>query len=203
MDLTTLERVYLFDGQLPDNRDKEMIKMVISAVSSVVEMYLDRTILKGTYTESFDVPQYADTLAWVRAYPVIMTEEIQPQDPLLPPFTNPLQVEDNGVVMDLADIDINPSYGWFQPRVEIDWGMAKLKITYYGGMAFDTADFISKFPDIEYEVCKQVVFEYKRKKMMTQLSTGAGGNSSETYAPFVLQPSLQKVLRRHRRASIG
>lgn len=203
MDLTTLERVYVFDGQLPDNKDKEMVKMIISAVSNIVEKYLDRTILKGTYTETFDVPQYTDFTAWVKAYPVNLDEEIQPADPDADPIANPLQIEDNGVVMDLTDIDINPRFGWFQSRVPIDWGMSKFKITYYGGMADSTADFISLYPDIEYEVIKQVVFEYKRKKMMTQLSTGAGGNSSETYAPFVLQPSLQKVLRRHRRASIG
>lgn len=204
MDLTTLERVYKFDGMLPDNKDKEQIRMTITAVSALVQKWLGREIQCKEYTEYHDNPQYASPTYWVRAYPIRREPliEIEGQED---PIENPLSFEDDGVRIPKEDMEISYNRGFIKPKngVYVNHGYEKMKITYFGGMATTTQEFIVKYPDIEYEVAKQVVFEYKRRKMMTQESVGVTRNAIETYVPFVLQPSLKAVLRRYRRASFG
>lgn len=214
MNLTTLERVITLDTQLPDQKDHAMINMIISAVSAKIQTYLGRTIQKGTYTEYFDIAKFSETTYRLKAYPVLRDAEISVGVP------NPLQVKNYSEVLDPTQYALNYKDGrfslskdslGFDPFTQqsnsalssaylVNAGLEALEITYYGGMALDTADFIAKYPDIEYEVILQVLFDYKRKKNMTMETVGAGGNSSEAYIPFELRPELKRALRVYRSA---
>lgn len=213
MDLTTLQRVAKYDSQLPDQKDYELLSMTISAVSRKVENFLGRKVKVDTYVDRFSVGKFSETVYKLSAYPVLRDAEISPGVP------NPFKVKNfdrllpntayavdyaRGVVSvrpyDLATTADNFSLG--SPLSGyINAGIEALEVTYYGGMAKDTAEFITLYPDIEYEVALQVIFEYKRRKNLTMVSVGAGGNSSETYIPFELRKELKRALRPYRAAT--
>lgn len=217
MDLNTLANVMILDNALPDSKDKANIQMTLSAVSAKVEVYLGRRILIGEYTEKVDTFQWSQNLFRVMAYPINLADPLVPEipevpaDPLAVPPTplipavpavpNPFEVLNNGLVVDPDLLEIDEDTGHILPRLLDEAGLGKTTVTYWGGMAKDTADFIAKYPDIAYEVALQTIFEYKRKKMMTQVSVGAGGNSAETYIPFTLREELKRALRPYRRLS--
>lgn len=215
MNLTTLERVITLDTQLPDQKDHAMINMIIAAVSSKIQTYLGRTIQKGTYTEYFDIAKFSETAYKLKAYPVTRDAEIEPGVP------NPLKVMNYDEEFVSTQYRLNYNDGrlslsrdgiGFDAFTEqtnsalssaylVNAGLEALEVTYHGGMALDTADFITKYPDIEYEVILQVLFDYKRKKNITMETVGAGGNSSEAYLPFELRPELKRALRPYRNAT--
>lgn len=216
MNLTTLERVMKLDNQLPDQKDKDMINIIIAGVSAKVVTYLGRTIEKTTHVEYFDVSKFTESSISLSAIPVVRDAEIAPGVP------NPFAVKNRGVLIPTDKVEINFKRGIVKVRKDgstfdpftwsgnanyaagatlIEDGLEAIEVTYFGGMATDTADFIAKFPDIEYEVMLQVIFEYKRKKNLAMVSVGAGGNSSETYTEFTLRKELKRALRPHRRAT--
>ena len=193
MDLTTVERVYAFDEALPSQKDKRtLIGMIITGISSEVEAFLGRNIQKDTYTEYFDVPEFSVPFVVLKGYPVLKDAEITPGVP------NPLAFYTREDQLSTTEVDINYDTGRVVPKIPIYSGLGTFKVEYYGGMADDTEDFRTKYPDLEYEILLQIIFEYKRKRNMAMVSVGAGGNSAETYAPSELQPRLLKALRRYR-----
>jgi len=73
----------------------------------------------------------------------------------------------------------------------------KISVTYVGGMAEDTADFISKYPDIELEVLTQINFEIKRVNDIAMKSV-SNGQCSSSLNPYGFLDSLVTVLNRYK-----
>jgi len=218
MDLTTVERVYKFDSALPDTKDREVIQMIITGLSARVESYLGRFIKFRDYTEVFDVAQFSENLFLVKGFPMNLADPIflartataydvsiglaaAVGDPLAD-TPNGFYFRNAGTDIPIDELNINAPQGAIAPTVGAlrEGGLGQVEIRYWGGMAKDTAEFISKYPDLEYGFLLQVIFDYKRKKNLSMVSVGAGGNSAETYIPFQLRDEFKRQLRTYRRA---
>jgi hypothetical protein len=192
--------VITLDSQLPDTKDRKALELIIKSVSRKVERYLGRTIEIGTRTERFDVPRFTDGYYRVSAFPISSSEEIAPGVP------NPLKLKNGGSVIDRDKYMVNYKKGTFainkyDGTALVQVGFEQFEITYHGGMASDTDDFVSLYPDIAYEVALQVIFEFKRKKNMTVITAVAGGNNTEEYTEMTLRKELKRALGPYRLTS--
>tara|TARA_R110001592_G_scaffold84640_2_gene250152 strand:- start:5678 stop:6361 length:684 start_codon:yes stop_codon:yes gene_type:complete len=225
MDITTLSRVKSFDSPArPDTRDDEKLKMMITAISKKIEIFLGREILYTKRTELFNIDKYRKPAIWLSGYPVNTLTDALParnatqQDvddgyastvgEAIAATANTLEFFNFAEPFDLKYLELNTRYGMVLPTQyeefigsKIQWGYDAFKATYWGGMARTTEDFYAKYPDIEYETIQQVLFEYKRSRNVTMVSVGAGGNSAETYLPFTLRDELKRALRPYRKTA--
>jgi len=189
MDLTTVSRIKTLDKSYENGSRDAKLAMVITGVSAKIESYLDRTIEIGSYIEFFNVLS-SKSRYHVPAYPVTDVSYIynlsERED------TTPYEIdldlvswEDNS----LGYISINDSY--------IYSGFGSVKISYTGGMATDTADFISKYPDIAYQVDAQVLFEMQALNNL-QDKIVAVEDQTITKNPYGLLPGVTQALNKHK-----
>lgn len=219
MDLTTVDRVYKFDNALPDSKDRLLLQMIVTGLSGLVQTYLGREIQFRQRIDTFDVSEFSDNLFKLRAFPIDLTDPIFPAHnataydveiglaaaigDAVAEIPNDFYFRNAGVDIPQSDLQINKSTGMIScaPLVLKEGGLGQVEVQYWGGMAQTTEDFIAKFPDLEYGFLLQVLFEYKRKKNLSMVSVGAGGNSAETYIPFKLRDEFIRQLRPYRRAA--
>jgi len=185
MDLTTLAKVQTLDKSYVDATQEtlDMIEMLITSVSAMVEKYLDRTILIGTYTEKFNLTSYCNPFL-VKAWPITSVTSVVNDDYTIPSS----DIEYEAGRKDRVAINDNILLA----------GYGRLTITYTGGMATDTADFVANFPDIEMEVIKQVLFEAARVKTVGVKSITIDEQTT-TLETNNLLPSTRRLLNSYKR----
>jgi len=195
MNLTTLERLLELDNTFPNGKEDNLLNMIIKGVSYKVAQYMGRKIQIGEYTEIFHYTKKTNCKFQLQAAPL----------------TGPLvEVKDliQDVVLDLDEIKPFSLYsdrGWIQDLFAYDFTLQgdSFSVTYTGGMATDTADFIAKYPEIEYEVLLQCLFEYKRKKTISVSKIGNSGTNAEEYYAPVFRKELIRAIRPYRLAFFG
>jgi hypothetical protein len=78
-------------------------------------------------------------------------------------------------------------------------GVHALKITYTGGMAADTASFISAYNGLALAIAGQVYFDYQQKGNQGLLSEAFAGMSVTRFQQNVLLPDVERKLRQYAR----
>lgn len=186
--LTTTDMLRTLDTGLKKTTEIEAkLDLVIQSVSSRVEKYLDRIIETGTYTQAFDVTDNRRRFR-VDAYPITSVESFS----------------DDGETIDMGDYAIvfDSKMGIVSVNdYALTRGFQMVEIGYTGGMAVDTAGFVTDYPDISYEVALQVLFEYGKMKNLVDKKTTIGEQTTERY-DLNLQPSLRALLNRYKRHNL-
>lgn len=157
MDLTTATRVaaILIPGSTPTQQYSAVIAPFITMVSGMIENYLNRNITIAEYTEYFDV-NLSDRVFRLRAYPVTSvstvrydTEQVWDSSTIITPdqYRSPVY-DPNGLLTLVAG-----------RAVPLGFAARALKVTYTGGMATNTANFIANFPVIA-TIADRMVAQY-------------------------------------------
>lgn len=191
MKLTTANRYFtLFteaNSQTSKPAEIAKIEMRIASVSANVEKYLERKVENIERTEKF-TPDNGTGTKSVRlsAYPVEEIDTITVYETELTEgeFSSDLE---SGLISFAIPVER------LEPLFE-----RSIAVTYTGGMADDTADFIEKYPDIEMEVLTQVNFEAKRVADIAMKSVSNGQTTSQLN-PYGFLDSLITVLDRYKK----
>lgn len=190
MNLTTKDRYFeLFPEASSSTQAKDLAKinMRIAAVSANVERFLGRYTQESERTEKF-TPDCGTGTKQIRlkAFPIASITSVSSYDTTL--------IEDEDYLLNDTDGVIHFAYPIVRQEPLYE---RKISVTYVGGMAEDTADFISKYPDIELEVLTQINFEIKRVNDIAMKSV-SNGQSSSSLNPYGFLDSLVTVLNRYK-----
>lgn len=195
MDLTTAARVatLVVPGETAPSAFNTVIGQVITAVSAAAERYLGRWAQTTSRTEYMTVVP-GKRVYRLRAFPVTT-------------LTSAYIDIDQQFGADTAlgsDDYYNPTYSTdgtftlkFFPAVIDTPVPAALKITYTGGMATTTANFISGFPDIAHAIDLQCAHIYHTRNYAGTLSQ-SGDSGSVSIQTVDWLPEVKATLDRYR-----
>lgn len=193
MDLTTYANYKIFKpskstGQNATEDYVARVKMVITSVSAKIGTFLDRNVEVGEAVEVHTIPKGSGMRQ-------VMLESI--------PVDSITSIELEGTALDVDDYRFTSSRGLlsFTPNItrdSVQYPEQALVITYVGGMATNTEDFISKYPDIVAEVHAQIRFELTRITNIAEKSFSKD-NETTTLEKFDLLPSVKRILAKYTR----
>ena len=191
MNLTTRSRVKTLDTAYQDVSNDAKLDAVIAGVSAKVETYLERTVLKGTYTELFNITKCTQKEFFTKAFPVTDVTSFKE-------LTE--RADTNPYVWDLKWLSWSDNT---LGRVSLNYnnlykGYGSVEIVYDGGMADDTDDFVTNYPDIAFQVDIQVIFEMQRMQNLVD-KVIAIGDQNITKHNMDFLPSVKMVLDKHKR----
>lgn len=193
MNLTTYESYRVFEPSkaqvAPDYIAR--VNASISSVSAKFAALLGRQVEIGETEESFTPPSGSGLHGVsVQAYPIQSVDSIT--------FDSVELATDEFFVSNskLGRIVFTPSL--LRATLAPGYVRNSVRITYTGGMAADTADFIQKYPDIVAEVNAQIRFELSRISTIAETSQTANGETSNL-AEYDLIPSAKRIIKKYRR----
>ena len=170
-------------NQANNQQFEDQLNALITGVSKEVETYLQRHVEIDDYTEIFDIKSVTDNLFQVKGFPINSVSEA---------LNNGTDITEN------IGIKTRGKLGWFRVKQLLECDYEALEITYNGGMAVDTADFIAKFPDIEKAVIDQVIFEQQRSRNLSVKNQSFSSTDKE-YIAMKLLPNVKKIIRFYRK----
>jgi hypothetical protein len=188
MNLATITLYNTLLGDKTPNTDSSFLAAIsarIASVSAKVLRVLNRKIQQDTYIEKFpaELGKCGTKSVQLSAYPVVSITSVKTYDSALVEGSDFVVDYESGIVSFM--IPVLRLYDKWQDAIVIE---------YEGGMAEDTADFISKYPDIATEVCMQVMFEFARQKNLPNKSTASGAGIVTSHNPYGLQDGLMETL---------
>lgn len=192
MDLTTAARVraLLEGGGIQQANLATLIEQAIDSVSAYVERYLDRATLVAAQTEVMDVLPLGQRFR-LYAYPVTAWTDVRHDTGRA--FGASTVVDSTAYVRDDAN-------GWLTfDQYYLADGPGVLRVSYTGGMATSTNDFISKFPAISGAVDEQIVSLIQRRHSLSSQNVNAGNVGASFTGAYDLLPSVRRVLDEYRR----
>jgi hypothetical protein len=196
MNLSTVARIrsYLGMAGQPNDANEAGLSAALATVSAAVERYLDRKATRIARTVYVDVEPMG-TLYRLDAFPITA---------LAGAWFDPDQ--DFGTDTALTSTDyLDPTLGdrgVFQTKYPLSGGYRypmALKLTFTGGMATDTASFVTDYPDIAGAVDVQSAHEWQRRNALgvSSISYPDGTTASLSFDRWI--PSVKQVLDYHRR----
>ncbi len=201
MDITTLTRVKLLAGAARDGSDDTVLAQIIVGVSAMAEREMKMGVHRCKRKETMNVIRHQKVFN-LKNTPVSTIVSVKNDQWDIP--VSAVQWESNGIIRIAGDAIYTSMGRTTTPfagtilRGELYYGPGMLIVEYIGGMATDTAEFCEKYEDIAYEADKQVVFEFRRMKTITEKSVSAGG-ATTSFETFDVRPSFLKALHSRRR----
>lgn len=193
MDLTTLARVKEMAGIGQDTADTShdaILTRLISAYSADFEKRLDRHVLVGARTEVTRIKHGSRTLS-LRAAPASVAPTSVKYHSSRSFTTATALVENTDYTVDLEQAFIR-----FLFPTTLKDGYAEVQYT--GGMAADTAAFVSGFPAIAEACDLQVIYHWRRRDYVNGSRSVEGG--STTYiGELNLLEAVERVLGQYTR----
>ena len=193
MDLTTVARVKVF-AEIGTTRYDEQLKRLVESISASVESELYRTTQQASRVEFINTETRLRRYT-LRAWPVQSVASITydtegVHGPSAEVLSDPddYQLVEGGL---FGEIHLA-----FRP---IEYPNT-LRVTYTGGMAANTKDFMAAFPDLSQAVVEQVVFQHQSRNRLGLESASTGGSSVTVDATTGFLPSLMRTVQRHRRS---
>ena len=198
MDLVSLTTVKALDSFANDGKDDPRLKLMISSLSSTVQRKLEmnRFVEYKRRTETLHVARDQKVFR-VRSYPI---------GRLLAVVNDGVSLDLNAVKYDekgflrigayfTANLPVTAEVqaGSILQSPGLRYGPGMLLVTVEGEMARDTEDFEAAFPDLAYEIAKQVVFEFRRMKTITEKSVASGGETT-THETLDLRKQLKDAI---------
>lgn len=189
MNLTTKSRVKTL-GSITGTKQDDIIDIMIPAISALVKKHLDREILIDTYIES--VPINHSLIFSLSAYPIL--------DIISTTLVSP-DYEDEELNPDDFSILDNGKYGYVSYNNPMYCSRnSEIRFEINGGMAVDTEDFYTRYPDIELEIIQQILFTINRNKNIAEKSHTVADHTT-TYLPNTLSDKLMSIIRIYSRGS--
>lgn len=188
MNLCTPDRVRSFGVDVAKADD--LIGRLIVEVSAQVERHLDRGVEIKTREDLLDIEHDGQRILYLSAFPTSSITDIR---------YDPDGVFGDGSILSPSLFRLNPMRGSIHLLQEYRAHPLCFRVSHIGGMALDTNDFETKFPDLSGQVAMQVYYLYQRRNQLGVISvSGEGG--AVTLAPVDLLPSLRSAIRYHKRA---
>lgn len=160
VDLTTLARVKTWMGDPED--DTALTNLIVTISRDAMLDILKRPILKSERSEYFDITRTGQKEFCVKGTPIDTTTA-----PIVIRNTDTPRIWSNSDDVIDADHIICDADRAAQGIVYVDYplnaGVNALKITYTGGMAEDTDEIISTYPDIALKIDMQVAYLWRRR----------------------------------------
>lgn len=179
----TVNNVKKLNGSFQTSQNDQALGEVVNGVNAKILSYLDRELIIGDYTDTYDVLPTKTVTYTLRAYPVISVTEVRLDGEVIPDdyYT------------------INKKTGRIQMKFEQALGVGILEVDYNGGLAVDEASVRAALPDASYSANMQVIFEFQRKDGLVSNSKQISGGGSETYQKYGILPEVMRALRKYRR----
>lgn len=187
MDLTTAATVKAIMSH-GGTGDDTLIATLITGVSGRVETALARHVQASSRTETFQLDP-GGRLVVLPGFPVTTLGDIKMSDDGT--FSEDALVEGEGFRANLR-------LGTVLLLDTNSYDRAELRVTYTGGMAADTASFVTAFPGLSYAVAMQVVNEFQRRRAPGGSATIAGAGVAYEKGIDNL-PMLEEEIQAHRR----
>lgn len=204
MDLTTIARVkkILAGGrsQSMSNEQDVFLGQLITAISALVEADLDRYVEQKERIEYHDVRFPGQEVFNLRAYPIDTGETFEVKYDWFRGFgatITALTINDDFALDDLAGVMTIDDYSLGRARARA------LRVTYTGGMATNTTNFITAFPDLANAVDLQVAFLYQRRNQLGLTGTSQEGGSVSFQAPIKWLPIVKLAIDKNRNIKSG
>lgn len=170
--------------------DSAAIDNLIASVSETIEQYIDRHTLTAARTEQYDCLPGSKSIQ-LRAFPVSAVASVLHSTSW--DFVNGMET----LTADEYQLDAAAGILYFKSWREP--GPMAWRVTYTGGMAADTAAFISAYPTLADACEKQVTHEWRRKLRLDKGSQDQGGSSVNFADSVDLLPVVQRILQPYRR----
>lgn len=189
IDLTKLDR-------LKDNKwikilstsDKydSFLGQLITAMSLEAEKFMGRKTKEESQTDFFDIRKNTLRLK-ANGYPVNSGQDIKVYWDYLRAFAADTELDSERYFWDYEN-------GVLFLKTYLAEGFRIVKVTYTGGMATDTDDFISKYPDIANAVDEQVAMLFQRRDELGLKAAGLEGGSLQMFQNIEWLPGPKSVL---------
>lgn len=193
IDLTTLARVKL--GLLKsDTNDDTWLTNQITATSLRMERFIDRKIEIVERTQEFDVNNVTQETIWLRTFPNITIDTIKNSQDW--DFANTTAIDSD-------DFRVDEDNGQVHFRVTLATGPKAIQVVYTAGLAVDTDQVESDFPDLAAACDLQVAAAFRRRSSPQGQSSSAGGSDITHEGPLKLIPEVRETLLPLRRLRFG
>lgn len=179
----TPNAVKQLNGSFATTKNDQALGLVVDGVNAKIIAYLDRELIIGDYTDTYDVLPTKTVTYTLRAYPVNSITEVRLDGEVIP--------SDYYLV--------NKTTGRIQMKFEQPLGVGILEVDYNGGLAVDETALRAELPEVAYSANMQSIFEFQRKESIVANSKQISGGGSETYQKYGLLKETVRVLRKHRR----
>jgi hypothetical protein len=182
-----------------DTKDDALLGVIISGVSATVSRLIERNrfIENTERTEVLNV-QSDQKVFRVKSYPINRLISVVNDGITLDPST--VTYDDKGFLRIGAFFSVTTpgSYqsmhaGSILQSQPLRYGPGMLHVRLEGGMADDEDDFEELYPDLAYEVAKQVVFEFRRMATISERSVSSGSETT-THEKMEMLKSLQTAI---------
>lgn len=190
LDVTTLARVKVFLRKT-DGIDDALLQALITGYSEMFEDLLGKPLKREAKTEQYDVI-HGQKIVFLRAQPVLASPTPEFRNDTVRDFTvDAIDAERYYLNLALAYVEFDVD--------ELFKGPGVFEAKYTGGMAVDTATFITSFPKIALACDQQAAFIFQRKDELGLTGFSAEGGSISQLLPTDLLPGVEKILRLERR----
>lgn len=191
IELTTLAAVRaLGTWDAGDTDDDAALSLLITQYATTFEKDLCRHTQAQAYTEVYRVPQ-AEKIVTLRGAPVTAVTSVKysgnkdwANETALTETDEWVQDADEATIQLLFQTRLNP--GWAQ-------------IVYTGGMATNTAAFLTAFPDLSGACAAQVFYHWQRAREAPEGNVTVGGGSTSFTSALKLLTWVKEAVELHRR----
>ena len=197
MDATTLARVKALLDISGSSQDAVLTTM-ISAVSARIENFLDRPLAQTSRTEEYNIKPRQRKL-FLRAYPVTTVASIKIAPDWNYGAATAVATDDYRLTSDNGLIHFNfyPVTSYLGDNYEA--APDAVQITYTGGLATNTTNLISDYPNIAFAADMQVVAAWRRRDTPQGNGINMGGSTITYEKPLAMIPDVIEALTPYRR----
>ena len=191
INLTTVARVRAFDKTIVAAVTDAQITVLIQMVSAHIEGILGRETEATTYTVYLSPGEGQEWFS-LRAYPITSITSVTYD-------TDRVFTDSNDVLTATTDYihDADTGELWIDNQA-LAKGNRTLKVVYVGGMAADTAAFITAYPDVA-GAADMIVAHTFHQEGNASMATLDDGITSATIRPMVIPPQARSILEGHKR----
>lgn len=189
MELTTLLRVKEF-LDIPEDREQhdKLLRRYITRMSVSAAQYMHRDILVASdKVEVLDLPNWQRPIIQLKTFPITSVTDIR---------FDVDSVFGDDTIIDAENYRLLRSgqsgqIGFYVNLVE---SYQSLQVTYSGGMATDTQDFIDKYPDIADAIDEQIGFRHRNRDKLGMRSKTVSGTTVDSFKPQTWLEEVTEVL---------
>ena len=197
MNLTTKERVkILLEIAASDTTHDALLDQIIASLSVDAERVMNRLVKEEERTAQLNVDPGQQRF-FLRAFPVKSGAGVEIKNDSARKFSSVAAFVDDEYYLDLETGELQVD------RRTVVAGPGTLQVRYTGGMGTNTADFISRFPDVAQAVELQTSVVFKRKEQYGLTSFSAEGGSLSLVPMLAWVSGAREVLMRRAAVRMG
>ena len=187
--LSTIKQLLELDTKDSTNYEP-LLRQMMTDVTYQMEKEMNRKVQKAVYTEQYDFNYYQKTLH-ITASPVDITQPFSLWIDISRQFGPETLISPSSYFVDSQIGLIQFDY----PRYACGPGIAK--VSYTGGMADTTENFIASYPDVAGAFVTEVAYRWQNSKTVGKASVSVAGASVSLNTGGLFLDLVQQVLDKH------